>query len=40
MRHARDGETFLALNDKVYNLSVEDIVIADESGVVALGGIV
>jgi len=40
VRHARDGETFLALNDKVYNLSVEDIVIADESGVVALGGII
>ncbi|MCH8518656.1 phenylalanine--tRNA ligase subunit beta [Candidatus Gracilibacteria bacterium] len=40
IRYAEDGEIFTALNDKNYTLSPEDIVIADDSGVIALGGII
>ena len=40
IRYARDGETFIALNDKTYTLSKNDIVIADDAGVIALGGII
>lgn len=40
IRYAKDGETFTALNDKEYSLTEHDIVIADEAGVIALGGII
>lgn len=40
IRFAKDGETLTALNDKDYTLSTSDIVIADDSGVIALGGII
>lgn len=40
IRYAIDGETFTALNDKQYTLSPEDIVIADEVSVLALGWII
>ena len=40
VRYARDGEEFLALNDKSYTLSSEDIVIADDAWVIALWGII
>lgn len=36
IRYAREGETFVALNDNSYELSKDDIVIADDSGVIAL----
>jgi len=40
IRYARDGETFTALNDKQYTLTANDIVIADEESVLALGWII
>jgi len=40
IRYANDGETFMALNDKQYSLSAQDIVIADDAGVIALGGVI
>ncbi len=40
IRYATQGETFTALNDKEYTLTPQDIVIADDAGVIALGGII
>ncbi|MCP4523548.1 MAG: phenylalanine--tRNA ligase subunit beta [Candidatus Gracilibacteria bacterium] len=40
IRFAEDGEKFIALNDTQYELSHEDIVIADNKSVLALGGII
>jgi len=40
IRYAQDGETFTALNDKQYTLTSNDIVIADDAGVIALGGVI
>jgi len=40
IRFAKDGETFRALNDKHYTLTAQDIVIADEVSVLALGWII
>lgn len=40
IRFAKQGESFLALNDKEYILKESDIVIADDAGVIALGGII
>ncbi len=40
IRYAQDGETFTALNDKEYKLSPQDIVIADNAWVIALGWII
>ncbi|MDP2090258.1 MAG: phenylalanine--tRNA ligase subunit beta [Candidatus Gracilibacteria bacterium] len=40
IRFAKDGEKFLALNDVTYELTSEDIVIADDEKVLALGGII
>jgi phenylalanyl-tRNA synthetase beta chain len=40
VRRGREGERFLALNDKEYSPTPEDCVIADESGAIGLGGIV
>lgn len=40
IRYAKDGEEFTALNDKTYKLSSSDIAIADDSGVIALWGII
>ena len=40
IRFCKDGEEFVGLNDKTYKLSKEDIAIADDSGVIALGGII
>ena len=40
VRHAAAKEKFEALDDNTYNLTKEDIVIADQSSVVALGGII
>lgn len=40
IRFAKDWEEFLALNDKTYKLSKEDIVIADESSVISLAWII
>jgi len=40
IRFANNGEKFTALNDKTYSLHSDDIVIADEAGVIALGGII
>ena len=40
IRFAKDGESFTALNDKNYTLTPQDIVIADEVSVLALGGII
>jgi phenylalanyl-tRNA synthetase beta chain len=37
IRYAKDGEEFLALNDKNYKLNSNDIVIADETSILALG---
>ena len=37
VRYARVGETLEALDDKVYELSEKDIVIADAEKVLALG---
>ena len=39
-RHAKDGETLEALNDKDYTLSDGMVVIADDSAALGLGGIV
>ena len=38
-RQAEAGESFTALDDNVYELAPEDCVIADENGVLGLGGI-
>ena len=40
IRFAKDGEKFLALNDNEYELNSEDIVIADDNQVLALGGVI
>jgi phenylalanyl-tRNA synthetase beta chain len=40
VRRGREGERFEALNDRSYEASSEDCVIADESGVIGLGGVV
>lgn len=40
VRNAKDGEKFLALDGNEYSLKSNDIVIADENGVIALGGII
>jgi phenylalanyl-tRNA synthetase beta chain len=40
VRDSRDGEGFEALNNKQYALQSGDCVIADESGVLGLGGII
>jgi phenylalanyl-tRNA synthetase beta chain len=39
VRNARDGETFLALDGKTYQLSATDLVIADAEKAVAIAGI-
>ncbi|WP_273757428.1 phenylalanine--tRNA ligase subunit beta [Bartonella sp. AU55XJBT] len=39
VRCAREGEKLQALNGKIYYLSVQDCVIADEEGVVSIAGI-
>ncbi|AQX20745.1 phenylalanyl-tRNA synthetase beta subunit [Bartonella sp. CDC_skunk] len=39
VRLGREGEQFQALNGKVYNLGLENCVIADEEGVIAIAGI-
>ena len=38
-RRGRGGESFLALNDKTYTVDADDCVIADEAGVLGLGGV-
>ncbi|MDD3793440.1 MAG: phenylalanine--tRNA ligase subunit beta [Candidatus Gracilibacteria bacterium] len=40
IRYAKAGEKFVALNDSEYELSSEDIVIADDKKVLALGGVI
>jgi phenylalanyl-tRNA synthetase beta chain len=40
VRMARDGETFLALDNKEYILTSEDIVIADRNKILALGWVI
>lgn len=40
IRFAKDGEAFTALNDSEYELTSNDIVIADDISVLALGGII
>ncbi len=40
VRYAKEGENFDALNGKNYSLTPEDIVIVDDSGVIALWGII
>ena len=40
VRRGRDGERFLALNDKEYAPTPEDCVIADDSGAIGLGGVI
>ena len=40
VRFAEKWESFEALNDKTYELDESDIVITDDSGVIALGGII
>ncbi len=40
IRYAQDAEEFIALNDKTYTLSSDDIVIADDAWVIALWGII
>ncbi len=40
IRYAKEGETFTALNDKEYTLQTNDIVIADEKWVIALGWVI
>jgi phenylalanyl-tRNA synthetase beta chain len=40
VRRGRGGERFLALNDKEYEATPEDCVIADDSGTIGFGGIV
>ncbi|MDX2094737.1 MAG: phenylalanine--tRNA ligase subunit beta [Alphaproteobacteria bacterium] len=39
VRRADEDESFAALNDKTYTLSPRDCVIADEAGVIGIGGI-
>lgn len=39
VRRAKEGEQFAALNEKTYMLTPRDCVIADDSGVIGLGGI-
>jgi phenylalanyl-tRNA synthetase beta chain len=39
-RRGRDGESFLALNDKSYTVTPEDCVIADDAHVLGLGGVI
>jgi phenylalanyl-tRNA synthetase beta chain len=39
-RRGRDGESFLALNDKTYAVTPEDCVIADDAHVLGLGGVI
>jgi phenylalanyl-tRNA synthetase beta chain len=39
-RRGRDGERFRALNDKDYEVTPEDCVIADHSAVLGLGGVI
>ncbi len=39
VRPAREGESFLALDGKTYNLSPNDLVIADQERVVGIGGV-
>ncbi len=39
VRMAHDGEKFLALDDKTYQLAPTDVVIADAQGVLALAGV-
>jgi len=40
IRYAKAWETFTALNDKNYTLTAQDIVIADDAGVIAIGGVI
>ncbi|MDD2907782.1 MAG: phenylalanine--tRNA ligase subunit beta [Candidatus Gracilibacteria bacterium] len=40
IRFAKTGEKFLALNDSTYELTSDDIVIADDKKILALGGII
>jgi phenylalanyl-tRNA synthetase beta chain len=39
-RLAREGERFLALNDKEYSATADDCVIADDSGAIGFGGVI
>jgi phenylalanyl-tRNA synthetase beta chain len=39
-RRGREGESFLALNDKSYTVTAEDCVIADDARVLGLGGVI
>ena len=39
VRRAKEGEELHALNDKTYTLTPRDCVIADDSGVIGLGGV-
>ncbi|GAA4710191.1 phenylalanine--tRNA ligase subunit beta [Sphingomonas lutea] len=39
-RRGRRGERFLALNDKEYDATPDDCVIADDSGAIGLGGVI
>ena len=39
-RRGREGEGFLALNDKTYTVTPEDCVIADDAHVLGLGGVI
>lgn len=39
VRHAREGEAFLALDGETYILQPQDLVIADQSRAVAIGGV-
>lgn len=40
MRQATDGEQFTDLTGIEHTLAAQDIVIADESGVIALAGVI
>lgn len=40
IREAKDGEKFIDLNGVEHNLIAQDIVIADDSGVIALAGVI
>ncbi len=40
VRRAEDGEKLLALNGEEYTLTAEDLVIADESGAIAVAGVI
>jgi phenylalanyl-tRNA synthetase beta chain len=40
VRRAKAGEKLLALNDLEYTLTADDLVIADESGAIALAGVI